>query len=406
MNSIKRRNFYQGTVLESVLNPNIELKTLQVSRTKNPEETQVELVGNLCGFVENLYFCDRQFFSVRPSNKEENSIKDIIFDHKDIELERTFLVKTSQFEDMKKIHKTEEIEGINIFFFEKEENSDFLTHYFHFIEHILGIWTSLKIKNINPNSIKNICFIGGKKSIKKWQGKNDINKHILSALFPNASVKNGFKLNSNIVYKFLTSFISDRENSINLPKEYKDNIGKLNKHLSIMATHIVPEYIEEIRNKLLNYFEIKIKTNKTHTITYAKRVKTKRRFSKEIEKNLLKSLKEKFPKSKIIISNFTKLSFKEQIEIIANTDLLIGIHGNGLTHSIFMTPNKTIIEIFPENTHHLDYRMLAELNNLRYYCFDEKSGLISKEKSYSIGAFGDPNKIIKNLNIEFLEDIS
>jgi capsular polysaccharide biosynthesis protein len=44
--------------------------------------------------------------------------------------------------------------------------------------------------------------------------------------------------------------------------------------------------------------------------------------------------------------DFSILTFEEQIEVDATTDLLIGPHGAGLMHNIFMPDRGSLIELF------------------------------------------------------------
>jgi len=39
-----------------------------------------------------------------------------------------------------------------------------------------------------------------------------------------------------------------------------------------------------------------------------------------------------------------KLSKKDQMELISKTDVLIGVHGNGLTNEIWMKPGGAVLE--------------------------------------------------------------
>ena len=38
---------------------------------------------------------------------------------------------------------------------------------------------------------------------------------------------------------------------------------------------------------------------------------------------------------------------EKQLEIIVETDILIGMHGAGLTHMLFLPPHTPLVELFP-----------------------------------------------------------
>tara|TARA_R110002096_G_scaffold393812_3_gene588893 strand:+ start:6627 stop:7466 length:840 start_codon:yes stop_codon:yes gene_type:complete len=62
-------------------------------------------------------------------------------------------------------------------------------------------------------------------------------------------------------------------------------------------------------------------------------------------------------------------NFEEQVKFMQNTDLLIGVHGNGLTHAAFMPPHSSVCEIFiPGIQFHWDYYTLAKMMGHEYMC--------------------------------------
>ena len=50
----------------------------------------------------------------------------------------------------------------------------------------------------------------------------------------------------------------------------------------------------------------------------------------------ISNLKSKFPVVKIELVNFAAFSFAEQLRIVRCTDILVGVHGAGLTHGMFL----------------------------------------------------------------------
>jgi Glycosyltransferase 61 len=52
-----------------------------------------------------------------------------------------------------------------------------------------------------------------------------------------------------------------------------------------------------------------------------------------------------------------------QVETASECDMLIGMHGNGLTHSLWMPPNRYVIELFWNFKYQFDYSTTAQLLN-------------------------------------------
>ena len=63
---------------------------------------------------------------------------------------------------------------------------------------------------------------------------------------------------------------------------------------------------------------------------------------------------------------FEGLDMKEQIRVSAETSLMIGMHGAGLVHALWMREGSTLVEIFPKKQRRWGYRNIANMLGLRY----------------------------------------
>lgn len=67
------------------------------------------------------------------------------------------------------------------------------------------------------------------------------------------------------------------------------------------------------------------------------------------------------------IQEMGALSWREQVEAMAQTGILLAIHGAGLTNVLFMPAHAVVIEIFPYVMYASMYRDLAATSGLYYY---------------------------------------
>ncbi|PFH47941.1 hypothetical protein AMATHDRAFT_76970 [Amanita thiersii Skay4041] len=63
------------------------------------------------------------------------------------------------------------------------------------------------------------------------------------------------------------------------------------------------------------------------------------------------------------------MSLKEQIELVARATIIVGVHGNGLTHQLWMprSSRSTVVEIFAPGSYTFDYEFLARNMGHRHY---------------------------------------
>ncbi|XP_052812960.1 uncharacterized protein LOC128240371 [Mya arenaria] len=64
------------------------------------------------------------------------------------------------------------------------------------------------------------------------------------------------------------------------------------------------------------------------------------------EQELLDYFRKRNPHAEVSGIQLDLLSFKEQLQVISNADVLISMHGAGLTHTLFLPPHAGVIELF------------------------------------------------------------
>ncbi|KAK6348368.1 hypothetical protein TWF718_006164 [Orbilia javanica] len=84
-------------------------------------------------------------------------------------------------------------------------------------------------------------------------------------------------------------------------------------------------------------------------------------------KELTDALIAAYPKVNVNVVDMATLTLKEQIQLVVNTDVLVGVHGAGHTHVLFLPSGSTIVEILPSDLQHRGFRNLAGMRGIRYF---------------------------------------
>ena len=149
---------------------------------------------------------------------------------------------------------------------------------------------------------------------------------------------------------------------------------------------ITPSFFSDFRQHILNQFHIDYQNNdkldckamKVYFLLRGNYVAHPRNPSGKIGRKLLNGikivddLKMQFSNSsniKFTFGYFEQLTIEEQLRTIVDTDLFVGMHGAGLTHVIFLKPNRTLIElnIFRQSNEGRHFKLLASFNNVNYH---------------------------------------
>ncbi len=86
------------------------------------------------------------------------------------------------------------------------------------------------------------------------------------------------------------------------------------------------------------------------------------------EQQLVAKLRQKFTNYTIRGVQIDLFDMKQQLEFIINTDILIGMHGAGLTHSVFLPKHAGIIELIPNywSAANMHFEAIATWRNLYF----------------------------------------
>lgn len=86
----------------------------------------------------------------------------------------------------------------------------------------------------------------------------------------------------------------------------------------------------------------------------------------------------KYPEHFIKEIDYSAMDFYRQLETTSNTDLLIGMHGAGLTHTLFLPDWAGLFEVY--DCKDSCYNDLARLRGVNYFTLDSSQSVLTKVK--------------------------
>ena len=125
--------------------------------------------------------------------------------------------------------------------------------------------------------------------------------------------------------------------------------------LDVFARRVMDHYGVDRRTK---------KGDSPLTLTFIDRRGKRQLLGKE---SYIQELQRTHPEIEIKMVDFAALSIVEQLKVARGTDILVGVHGAGLTHSLFLPRGSAVVEIIPAEFEHKGFRNMAQLLGHRYF---------------------------------------
>lgn len=224
--------------------------------------------------------------------------------------------------------------------FEETGNFRDLPHLFHFLELLFILFTKLD----NPGSVTRISFPQWEGD--SWKGKNGIhhNEWIVRNIWPTIEIGSGTGIPDMII-----------------DRNYLEG-GTINKAWA--------KYIRDFDPyKWFGYMSIPCSPKNLPRITYVNRQDVGKRMLPPIVHEQFVKYMNSIPDIEFLDIQMEKFGWDTQVQVARGTDLLIGVHGNGMSHAAFMHPHRNVIEIFvPGITFEWDYYTLSKMMGHEYMC--------------------------------------
>ncbi|KAI7704523.1 hypothetical protein KC353_g13439, partial [Hortaea werneckii] len=88
---------------------------------------------------------------------------------------------------------------------------------------------------------------------------------------------------------------------------------------------------------------------------------------------LFDALQARHPEIEMTLLDYGTLDFKAQLELDQTTDILVGVHGAGLTHGMFLPRHSTLAQILPPTLDHYGFENMARFLGHKYYSTQSKA---------------------------------
>lgn len=299
-------------------------------------------------------------------------------------------------------------------------DGQFIDHYYHFAaEQLLGAWrahTSLVKEEIKPwgeTSLpppKRAWFI--RHNEQTWRDKPRFNSAILWSAFPSlavlyeddwADIKRSTASGLPKAYRFPQALLADRSAAFrgNACPPVSRTVAE-----AVLMGQPGPWWWEPVRRQVLRFagtpesildrslegygaidpaelFQdpgLKRKLAKPMKqpdpkhrplVTYISRQSSRRRLTPDSHADLVQALQSHSKANgwDLMVVEAEKMSKEEQLNLAAKTTIMLGVHGNGLTHLLWMpaTPQSAVIEMFIRDGFARDYQWTAQHLGIKHF---------------------------------------
>ncbi|KAJ7051349.1 hypothetical protein C8F01DRAFT_999416 [Mycena amicta] len=282
--------------------------------------------------------------------------------------------------------------------------AQFMTHYYHwFGEIILGFWriySHLLVDGASPDAVPVVDFsrlppvqrflLPLISTDVAWRDKAGIDGPIMRGAFPGASIE------TEAYWKDLktlgTSVVFDRVVLVNRAAAHKHPFGSVWYKMIAGSMNVsVPEdFWRPIRENLWESFwgdRFSVASLRTRPlVTYISRQGGGRRLVQADHEVLVASLYELEAEGicDVQVVRMEQMTLKEQVDLVRNSTILLGVHGNGLTNQLWMqpSPRSTVIEILVPGGYTFDYEMLARNMGHKHYAVWNDTYLTYEKGTY------------------------
>jgi protein O-GlcNAc transferase len=127
----------------------------------------------------------------------------------------------------------------------------------------------------------------------------------------------------------------------------------------------ISELLQTFIARVLAFYSVESRPSKENiVVTFIDRQHGRRLVDQD---RLLDLANTSLPHVEVRTADFATLPFKDQMQVVRDSDVLVGVHGAGLTHALWLKPALSVVEILPHGLNHKGFRNLAQLLGHSYY---------------------------------------
>ncbi|KAF9479481.1 hypothetical protein BDN70DRAFT_806989 [Pholiota conissans] len=277
------------------------------------------------------------------------------------------------------------IEGMSFILW---DTNQFMAHYYHWWgELILGamrVYSSLSLlPGIKTPLAQPQRFILPNINGSTWRDRAGVDGPLMRAGWPFASIEQQDFWRD--LARLNQTFVFERAMIVCRPAAHKSPLATLWYKMisSSMNVTAPPDFWQPLQRRVIrnavgylpeldeNGKVLSEPRSKAPVVTYISRQGGVRRLTSEAHEGLVDALRglESEGLCELNVVAMENLTFSAQLEMVARTTVMVGVHGNGLTHQLWMpsSPRSTVVEIFFPKSYLHDYEILARNIGHKHY---------------------------------------
>lgn len=126
--------------------------------------------------------------------------------------------------------------------------------------------------------------------------------------------------------------------------------------------------LDTLVNRVFDHYGVEVRSSgdirQDLTITIVNRAENRKFINLD---RWVVTLRDRHPNFNIDVVDFAEISFTAQLQLIQNTDVLVGHHGAAMTHTLFMPPESAVVEVLPPYFLQRGFRSLGRMRGLQYF---------------------------------------